>query len=229
MQSQLSEIEQSISIRHAQVRVVQDYALGHGDSTAAVAVYGAVALHCSIDWAYPVHPYTAESLPPFDPSELLRDPVTRAAAAELGGGLVRDIARWVVDVWPHVCVSAPALVAVAEVLSVYRGCPPAQNAYRQAGREIAAEAGEGCTGIVWAGVCAEAKWMRMYGGRDIGDDATELAVDPVVAAARRELNWDSSSRVAIWVNSPATWARIDARAEEILAKPLIAATGEEEK
>ncbi|PQM53717.1 hypothetical protein C5U48_02590 [Mycolicibacter virginiensis] len=218
------KMSRSLTTLHARVRVVADLAVCVGGaSTAVAAVYWAVAIQHGVETMF--EPEFPGVLRPFDPAAIT-DPVTAAAITEVGADAVREIDQWVLAAWPDICVSAEALVAVWEALPLNPGCTAEQCAYRRAGREIAAEAGESCVDIVWAGTCAETKWLRMYAGRDNGNDSTELEVEPVVAAAQRELDWDRSTRVAIWVNEPATWARIDARAEEILAKLLIAATGE---
>lgn len=218
MLSPTSETVHAISTLHALVRVLADHAVRMGDPTAYVAVYEVIAIDHAIDTLYPVHAHT-KGLPPFNPTAptVVGDPVTRAAIAELGVDKVMEIDAWVRGTWLSVRLSAEALVAVSEVLPGYRGLPPEQVAYRQAGRLVAAEAGESCVGIVWAGVCAEARYLRLYRGRRVAS-AREFAVEPVVAAARRELASAEKARIADWVPSSPVWERIDARAEELMAK-----------
>ena len=216
MLSPTSEVERSVCERHAQIRAVQDFILDGGGGTADVAVYGSVAIHYSVHAQYPGPGYDAENLPAFDPAAST-DPVTRAAVAELGAELVEQIALWLATQWQWFCTAAAALTAVAEVLPGYHGSSSEACKYRRAARDIAAEAGESCAGIVWAGAAAEARWLRLYGGRLLAS-LDELAVDPAVAAARLELTGADKCRITNWVCSPETWERIDARAEELLTK-----------
>lgn len=174
------------TVTRAFTLAVQDLAVETGGSAASIALYGWLA----------GEPLT---------------PVVRAAQRLVGEAEIATMSAWIETNREHIAASAAALDAAAETLGQDPLTPVPSGAapYRAAAEELALADGENCAAIAWFGATAEARWVRLYGGRIM--EFPEALTDPVCAAAVRELGPEECLRIANAVNR-AGWARIDERA-----------------
>ncbi|MBE5469564.1 hypothetical protein [Mycobacteroides abscessus] len=189
----------------AKVRAVQDYALSIGNSTAMVSVYGglvevaAVFLDDAADTSDNLHP-------------LRRDSTGIAARSEVPETVVAEMGAWIARSWIEITDSAAVLDALGFMDETQLpGESVAALRYRLAAEELAQRGGEVAAACRYVGGQAEARWHRLYGGR-IMSSLDELATDPVLEAARRELDDAAKDRLIDWVQ--AVWEQIDNLASE---------------
>lgn len=185
----------------ARVRAMQDLALATGLDAAAVAVYGDFVA----EYAYRLQ--VPDAAIPAD------TPVVRTARRAVPADAQSEMAAWVAANWGWIADAARVLDQLDELVDPFPATLPTALAYRRAAQELAARAGEPCAAVVWAGVVAEARYIRLFGGRRV-DDLDAFDVDPVFAAARRQLSNQEEDRLTDVVVS--SWDRIDERAEELL-------------
>ncbi|WP_036418553.1 hypothetical protein [Mycobacterium sp. 155] len=167
------------------IRAVQGYAAAAGGSAATVAVYGHLA-------GAPA------------------DTVVRAARRHVTTEQLAAMQEWLDTCRERLTEDAAVLDAVSDALpsDPLPVVPDEAAVYRRAAEELALADGESCAAIAWAGAAAEAKWVRLYGGRVM--DLGEALVDPVAAAAMRDLGPEGCFRIATEVGR--AWERIDERA-----------------
>ncbi|MBE5513783.1 Uncharacterised protein [Mycobacteroides abscessus subsp. abscessus] len=186
----------------SKVRVVQDHALAIGNSTAMVALFGGVTV--SVASLLDDDRDLVDGLP--------GDAVLAAARREVPPEKVAEIGAWLVAAWDSISDAAAVLDALDDVAAdPFLVTPPAALAYRAAAEELAQRDGEVAAACRYVGGQAEARWHRLYGGR-IMSSLNELATDPVLEAARRELDLAAKDRLIDWVQE--TWERIDDLATE---------------
>ncbi|SHP27725.1 Uncharacterised protein [Mycobacteroides abscessus subsp. abscessus] len=190
----------------AKIRLVQDLALERGCGTAALALYVGLVEQASV-WLDDADDISDNLRP------LLRDSVAIAARAELPHRTVIEMGAWLVQAWDDICAAAAVLDALDEGLDdPFPATSPVAGAYRESAEELAQHTGYGAAACRYAGAQAEARWLRLYGGRTL-DSLHELAVtDPVLQAARRELSAEEKQRVSEWVQDQ--WQLIDQLATE---------------
>lgn len=187
----------------SKVRVVQDRALAIGNSTAMVALFGGVTV--SVASLLDDDRDLVDGLP--------GDAVLAAARREVPPEKVAEIGAWLVAAWDSITDAAAVLDALDDVAAdPFPVTPPAALAYRLAAEEIAQREGEVAAACRYVGAQAEARWHRLYGGR-IMSSLDELATDPVLEAARRELDDAAKDRLIDWVQ--ASWEDIDDLATEV--------------
>lgn len=190
----------------AKIKVVQDVALERGAGTASVAVYASLVEEAAL-WLDDAEDISDHVAP------MARDSVGIAARAELPHQTVIEMGAWLAANWDFVCDGAAVLDALDEVAAdPFPATSPVAGAYRDSAEELAQRTGYGAAACRYAGAQAEARWLRLYGGRTL-DSLHELAVsDPVLQAARRELSAEQKTRVSDWVQDQ--WELIDAMATE---------------
>ncbi|WP_458317935.1 hypothetical protein [Mycolicibacterium brisbanense] len=193
----------------AKIQVVQDLALERGCGTAALALYVGLVEQASV-W-FDNADDTSDNLRP-----LMRDSVAIAARSEVPHPTVIAMGAWLAQAWDGICEGAAALDGLSEVAAdPFPATSPMAGAYRDSAEELAQRTGYGAAACRYAGAQAEARWLRLYGGRTL-DSLHELAVgDPVLQAARRELTAVEKTRVTDWVQ--AEWELIDQLATEAAA------------
>lgn len=190
----------------AKIRVVQDLALERGCGTAALALYVGLVEEAAgwFDDAEDISDHVAP---------MARDSVGIAARAELPHETVIEMGAWLAANWDFICDGAAVLDALGEGLDdVFPAASLVAGAYRASAEELAQRTGYGAAACRFAGAQAEARWLRLYGGRTL-DSLHELAVsDPLLQAARRELSVEAKRSVADWIQ--AEWELIDELATE---------------
>jgi len=193
----------------AKIRVVQDLALERGCGAAALAVYTSLVEEAAV-WFDDAGDISDNVAP------LKRDSMGIAAWAELPHQTVIEMGAWLVQAWDSICDGAAVLDALGGGLDdLLPAASPMAGAYRESAEELAQRSGYGAAACRYAGAQAEARWLRLYGGRTL-DSLHELAVsDPVLQAARRELSAVEKARVTDWVQDQ--WQLIDAMATEAAA------------
>lgn len=190
----------------AKIRLVQDLAREKGAGTASVAVYASLVEEAAI-WLDDARDISDHVAP------MARDSVGIAARAELPHQTVIEMGAWLAANWDFICDGAAVLDALGEGLDdAFPAASPVAGAYRDSAEELAQRTGYGAAACRFAGAQAEARWLRLYGGRTL-DSLHELAVtDPVLQAARRELSAVEKTRVTDWVQDQ--WQLIDELATE---------------
>lgn len=190
----------------AKIKVVQDVALERGAGTATLAVYDGLVEEASV-WFDDAEDISDHVAP------MARDSVGIAARAELPHETVIEMGAWLAANWDFICDGAAVLDALGEgQVDPFPVNPSVAGAYRAAAEELAQHTGYGAAACRFAGAQAEARWLRLYGGRTV-DSLHERAVsDPVLQAARRELSAEQKTRVSDWVQDQ--WELIDAMATE---------------
>lgn len=192
----------------AKIKVVQDLALERGCGAAALAVYDGLVEQAAL-WFDDAEDISDNLRP------LMRDSVGIAARAELPHRTVIEMGAWLTQAWDDICEAAAVLDALGDGLDdPFPVTPPVASAYRASAEELAQHTGYGAAACRYAGAQAEARWLRLYGGRTL-DSLAELATDPVLQAARRELSAEEKRRVSDWVQ--AEWEQIDSVATEAAA------------
>jgi hypothetical protein len=184
------------------VRAVQDIALADGHGAATVAVYRGLVtsvLHLFGEADEDVHGFAG-------------DAVLQAAKKEVPAAMAAAMAGWIFEAWERISDDAEVLDALSFIgESELPATPTAVLAYRRAAEELVIDAGENAAVISWAGAAAHARWLWLFGGREV--ELAELcAADPVLEAARRELSSDQMGSITAWVNR--NWRRIDDLATE---------------
>ncbi|SIF24563.1 hypothetical protein [Mycobacteroides abscessus] len=139
-----------------------------------------------------------------------KDAVVRAARREVTDEQLAAMTDWVYACREQLAADAAVLDSVSAALPAdpFTPVPAEAQAYRTAAEELALADGDSCAAVVWAGAAAEAKWVRLYGGRIM--DLREALTDPVAVAAMRELGPEQCLRIATAVGRD--WERIDERA-----------------
>lgn len=141
-------------------------------------------------------------------AELSTDPVTHAAATEIGPFTMLTLSDWLQEVWVDVTEIA-ALTAVPELTE-------AETLYRRATSELFAETApnSGTATLAFAGALAVANVRWLAAGSDpaaSGCVSSVLEEDPVAAAARAEL--DESTRASIAMAVGNRWTEIMERVQ----------------
>lgn len=148
-------------------------------------------------------------------TELSTDPVTHAAATEVGPFTMLTLSDWLTEVWGDVA----ALAAVTEVPELTE----AERMYRRATTELftEADASASTATLAFAGALAVAHVRWLAGG--VAAEATTvtsvLDADPVAAAAREEL--DESTRASIAISVGNRWHTIMERVQVMKAVSAI--------
>jgi hypothetical protein len=186
----------------ARIRAMQDIALAAGHDTVTVALYGAL-----------VGEYAHRLSVPDAPAPPGETPVTRAARRAASADAQSKMTACVSVNWGSICEAARALDALDALADPFPEVPSAASAYRVAAQEQAEAAGECPAAMAWSGAAAEARYLRLYGELRV-DTLDAFEVDPVFAAARRELADGEKARLTDLVVS--CWDCIDSRAEELM-------------
>ncbi|SLJ22823.1 Uncharacterised protein [Mycobacteroides abscessus subsp. abscessus] len=154
----------------ALVAAVQDLALAAGLAPAAVAVYGGLMNTIAATEGDPV--------PPPGPVEL-------AAQVELQFHSAAEMSAWIYAEWDRIANAGWVLDSLREIGSDHHPAPiPGAAAYRNAGEQLTLDAGESCAAVAWAGVVAEARWIRLMTGREVSWDELTAANAPARAVPR---------------------------------------------
>ncbi|GAB19448.1 hypothetical protein GOEFS_086_00180 [Gordonia effusa NBRC 100432] len=134
--------------------------------------------------------------------ELSTDPVTHAAAVEVGPFTMLTLSDWLHEVWVDVTEIA-ALTEVPELTAD-------EQMHRRAAAELFAEAdaNSGTATLAFAGALAvaNARWLAEGGDPATAFVSSVLDADPVAAAAREEL--DESTRASIAMAVGNRWREI---------------------
>ncbi len=187
----------------AMMRVVQDLAVAAGDTAARTAIYGSIVQALA--------ELTGE--PDADSASLHGGAVLQGARREVPPDVVTAMGDWVGARWGAIVTAGAVLDSLGELnLEPVPPLPDGARAYRAAAEQLALAAGESCAAVSWAGAQAAARWLRLYGGRVLNSLAELAAVDPVLAAAGRELAEREKDRITDWVIGH--WIEIDERATE---------------
>ncbi|RIR77125.1 hypothetical protein D2E65_16250 [Mycobacteroides abscessus] len=130
--------------------------------------------------------------------ELSTDPVTHAAAVEVGPFTMLTLSDWLVEMWGDVTEIA-ALTAVPELTAD-------EQMFRRATSELFAEADADASTatLAFAGALAVAHIRWLAAGSDPGATAfvsSVLDADPVAAAAREELDETTRASIAMAVGN----------------------------
>lgn len=145
-------------------------------------------------------------------AELSTDPVTNAAATEVGPFTMLTLSDWLQEVWGDVA----ALAAVTEVPELTES----EVLYRRAAVELFAESdrGTGTATLAFAAALAVAHVRWLAAGIDGATDPAATAVigavldaDPVAAAAREEL--DETTRASLAMSVGNKWSAIMERVQ----------------
>jgi hypothetical protein len=180
------------------IRAVQDGALAGGAGTASIAVYGGLVRTVA-------HLLGGADA---DVANLPDDAVLAAARHEVPQEVVEEMAVWLWGSWDEIATDAAVLDQLDDICpDLFPSTPPGAVAYRCAAEELAYREGEPAAAVAYAGAQAEARFLRLYGGRTL-DSLHELAVaDVVLEAARRELAAEEKTRITDWVYE--LWEAID--------------------
>lgn len=151
-------------------------------------------------------------------TELSTDPVTHAAAVEVGPFTMLTLSDWLTEVWGDVA----ALAAVTEVPELTE----TEQMYRRATSELFAEndPNSGTATLAFAGALAVANVRWLAEGADPAATAfvsSVLEEDPVAAAAREELDEATHASHAMAVGN--RWTAIVERVQVIEAMAAIEA------
>ncbi|OHU33344.1 hypothetical protein BKG79_22320 [Mycobacteroides chelonae] len=187
----------------AMVLATKDRALAGGASTASIAIYGGLVR--TVAHLVGGADASVDVLPD--------DAVLAAARREVPQQVVEEMAQWVWSSWDELAADAAVLDQLNEVApDPFPVTPPGAVAYRCAAEQLAYREGEPTAAVAYAGAQAEARFLRLYGGRTL-DSLHELAVaDVVLEAARRELAAKEKTRITDWVYEQ--WEAIDEFATE---------------
>lgn len=171
---------------------VQDLALAAGLAPAAVAVYGGLMNTIAATEGDPV--------PPPGPVEL-------AAQVELQFHSAAEMSAWIYAEWDRIANAGWVLDALREISGETFPAPiPGADAYRNAGEQLALDAGESCAAVAWAGVVAEARWIRLMTGEVPAWDELTAANAPA-RAVPQWLPEAERDRVRDFVFE--SWERVD--------------------
>ncbi|WP_255773524.1 hypothetical protein [Mycobacteroides abscessus] len=148
--------------------------------------------------------------------ELSTDPVTHAAAAEVGPFTMLTLSDWLHEKW----VDVTEIATLTEVPELTQ----AEQLYRRATLELFAEADNASTAtLAFAGALAVAnvQWHAEGGDPAVAFVSAVLDADPVAAAAREEL--DESTRASIAMAVGNKWTEIMERVHVMEAVSAIEA------
>ncbi|MBF9519512.1 hypothetical protein [Mycobacteroides chelonae] len=186
----------------AMARAIQDLALEKGASCASVTVYGGLVRT--------VAHLLGESDADLD--EFPDDAVLQAARREVPADVIAEMVTFILSDWGDPADAGAVLDQLDELEDPFPVASTAELAYRAAAEELACRNGECAAVVAYAGGQARARWLRLYGGRVLAS-LDELATDPVLQAARRQLSDTEKVRVTDWVHGSA-WEQIDELATE---------------
>lgn len=187
----------------AVIAAMQGWALRDGRSAAEVATAGfaAVVLLTARDGVAP--PVGA-----LGPAVLIT-----AARKEIGRAAQRELIAGARESWENIEAEAEVLASLDAVPDSRRLAVPASViAHRTAGIEIGWLYGEDTASMAWAGALAEARANGASTGRSVTIDELS-ALDPVLAAAHRDLPASEKTRLARMRDH--LWPTIGARADQI--------------
>lgn len=181
----------------ALIAAVQDLALAAGHTPAVVSVYGDLMLTAVV--LYDDRDTSRE--------DSTADAVLEAADRELPFPYRAEMGRWIDANWSRLVDAANVLDALRDAVPNLLPDPvPGASAYRAAGEWLALDAGESTAAVAWAGAVAEARWIRLMTGREVGWDEL-TASNPVARAAGRWMPEPERDRLRDWIFE--SWDRVD--------------------
>lgn len=183
------------------VRAVQDQALAEGAAVGIVALYDGLVRtvdHLLGDGAAEIGGFSD-------------DAVLQAAIAEVSPEDRTWMSNWILRNIDWIANASDVLDQLDQLVDPFPAIPAGADAYRRAAQELAHQEGEGCAAVAWAGGAAEARWMRLYGGREV-DTGEIAAADAVLESARRKLADEEKLRIVGLVHEQ--WEQIDSMATE---------------